>query len=566
MNIIQLQDRLKGFSQDQLVQEMQKPSGQVPQFLVLSELQRRKRMQEEFSSQQAKEPTTVAQDAVSAAGMPQAGVANAAAAMAPKTDMANNTGIASVAPQAMRRGGAVKRMFDGGSVSAMTDPAIIAMANRMGMTVEQYLASMPPEQAAQIEAQAKSRDTRDRMRAMEPVGDGMTFPTQSDLDRRYMDQTYGINTQQFQPAPIEAPPTMPSAGAAPVLPQGLPAALPGARSAGVPVDPYAPVASALEMAQIEYDRGSAGVNPRLYEAPAVPRASGPQYEEGTIFDPMTGAPITGGGVPGEVAGPSTGSFLQDLIQSEETKKAVQALRDRQAAASETAGAGPAGMPVPEATPPAAPPAAPPVAQPPSGTGGAGGAGGAGGVGGAGAPSSFESEILSMLKTKERAAEQDKWLSLAQFGLQLMASDKPTLGGAIGEAGMAAIPAFTSSRDKAAEERLKLLGALEQARMARTRAAGMGAASGAPSAKAMPAGVITALYTQLADVNAQLSMLPPVAPGEEDPDAVLRLQLKGAADKLQQQINLGMSQYGTPYAGAAAAAPAAAYDFDATQPG
>ena len=38
MNIVQLQDRLKNFSQDQLVREMQMPSGNLPQFMVLSEI------------------------------------------------------------------------------------------------------------------------------------------------------------------------------------------------------------------------------------------------------------------------------------------------------------------------------------------------------------------------------------------------------------------------------------------------------------------------------------------------------------------------------------------------
>ena len=42
MNLLQVQDDLKNFSQDQLVKEMQQPSGSTPQFLVLSELNRRK--------------------------------------------------------------------------------------------------------------------------------------------------------------------------------------------------------------------------------------------------------------------------------------------------------------------------------------------------------------------------------------------------------------------------------------------------------------------------------------------------------------------------------------------
>ena len=44
MNLIQVQDDLKNFSQDQLVKEMQQPSGSTPQFLVLAELNRRRRV------------------------------------------------------------------------------------------------------------------------------------------------------------------------------------------------------------------------------------------------------------------------------------------------------------------------------------------------------------------------------------------------------------------------------------------------------------------------------------------------------------------------------------------
>ena len=38
MNIIKVQDSLKNFSEDQLIKEMQQPTGNAPQFLVLSSL------------------------------------------------------------------------------------------------------------------------------------------------------------------------------------------------------------------------------------------------------------------------------------------------------------------------------------------------------------------------------------------------------------------------------------------------------------------------------------------------------------------------------------------------
>lgn len=93
MNILQVQDALKDFSQDQLVKEMEKPSGQAPQFLVLSELNRRQRMKQDFDARQAQQQPTVAEKLVAAAGAPQGGIGAMAQSMAPQTDMAMNTGV-----------------------------------------------------------------------------------------------------------------------------------------------------------------------------------------------------------------------------------------------------------------------------------------------------------------------------------------------------------------------------------------------------------------------------------------------------------------------------------------
>lgn len=52
MNIVQLQDRLKDLSDTQLQKEMSNPSGSAPQFLILSELKRRKDMRDRFAASQ----------------------------------------------------------------------------------------------------------------------------------------------------------------------------------------------------------------------------------------------------------------------------------------------------------------------------------------------------------------------------------------------------------------------------------------------------------------------------------------------------------------------------------
>jgi hypothetical protein len=62
-NILKLQDQLKGLPDRALMQYAQNPTGQVPQYLVLGELQRRKNMRDEFQQSQAQAPQkTVAEE------------------------------------------------------------------------------------------------------------------------------------------------------------------------------------------------------------------------------------------------------------------------------------------------------------------------------------------------------------------------------------------------------------------------------------------------------------------------------------------------------------------------
>jgi hypothetical protein len=109
--------------------------------------------------------------------------------------------------------------------------------------------------------------------------------------------------------------------------------------------------------------------------------------------------------------------------------------------------------------PATVPGTKPVADRSGGTGG----------GGAGDFGPIESRIARMLEEREKSAEADKWLSLAQTGLALMASDQPTLGGAIGEAGLAGIGALQQARSQYDKDIMSLLDM--QAGIQRARAAG-----------------------------------------------------------------------------------------------
>lgn len=116
MNILELQDNLKDLPDNALMQEMQAPTGSAPQFLVLSELKRRKRMRDDFQRQQNADMPTVAEEVVTAAGMPQEGIMGAARAMAPNTNMAQNTGMDTATPIPATRAPQPQMMADGGIV------------------------------------------------------------------------------------------------------------------------------------------------------------------------------------------------------------------------------------------------------------------------------------------------------------------------------------------------------------------------------------------------------------------------------------------------------------------
>ena len=120
MNIIELQDSLKDVSDNVLMREMQSPSGNMPQFLVLSELTRRRRMRDDYKRQQAVNMPTVAEEVMTAAGAPQEGLTAIARNMAPNSSIAQNTGADMAVqreptrmPQMMAEGGLVS-MANGG--------------------------------------------------------------------------------------------------------------------------------------------------------------------------------------------------------------------------------------------------------------------------------------------------------------------------------------------------------------------------------------------------------------------------------------------------------------------
>jgi uncharacterized OsmC-like protein len=118
MNIIQLQNMLRGAPDEALVNYVQNPQGQVPSYLVLSELQRRKDTRAKYQAEQAPE-TSVAEDLTQPA-QPQGGLGMLADQPQMQED---DQGVASLpVPDDMYQdqnyaGGGIVAFEDGGGVN-----------------------------------------------------------------------------------------------------------------------------------------------------------------------------------------------------------------------------------------------------------------------------------------------------------------------------------------------------------------------------------------------------------------------------------------------------------------
>ena len=122
MSIIDLQESLKDVSDDGLMKAFR--SGSAPQFLVLGELQRRKRMRDDFKRREAADTPTVAEEIITGAGVPQEGLIAMAGAMAPKTNVAQDTGLTQAMPMQPTRAPQPQMAASGGLMSFASGGAI----------------------------------------------------------------------------------------------------------------------------------------------------------------------------------------------------------------------------------------------------------------------------------------------------------------------------------------------------------------------------------------------------------------------------------------------------------
>jgi hypothetical protein len=118
--------------------------------------------------------------------------------------------------------------------------------------------------------------------------------------------------------------------------------------------------------------------------------------------------------------------------------------------------------------------------------------------GSGGMSDYETELMKIMKSREKAAESDKWLALAQVGMGLMQGGSGSFLGDVGAAGMKGLETLRTSRDQADTDKLSLLKAREDARIDRARIAASAAKGTAPNA--------TALKSVIADLDMEMAPL------------------------------------------------------------
>jgi hypothetical protein len=551
MNIIDLQERLKDLPEQALMQEMQMPTGTAPQFLVLGELKRRKRMRDDYQRMQASDMKTVAEDVITAAGMPQQGIMGLAQGMAPRSAIAQDTGVNDMmqrdavrAPQpqempvqGMYDGGYVRRMRDGGSpeddyliflerrnltdspearrmyaITAENNTAPRGISN-VSADVSAFLPNASGAATIDFDASATEEladDSRsfgqryvgDPLRSLfQPVGESMREtlqPVGEDLTqvlRGRPQESYSFvppRDPRLDPQPLSYDQIISRAqsGAMPSLDQlqsSVEAGLLTSQQAAdvqamtegtgyLPSDQEISAASAPGMSTVIPD------DPRLVTDPYL--LGGARTEIGqTVQDYLAGA-FGGRSVQeqldinaartkaieenvlsgGDGAGTSTAETIAPRTQDQGLSYGLGSLD------TGTIDVGPDGIPLSFGT--AATDAA---TQPDLTTTTSAIPDGGGGGGGGGALGSIESRVASMIEEREKSAQADKWLALAQTGLALMASDQPTIGGAIGEAGLAGIGAMQQARSAYDKDILTLLDA--QAGLQRSRASGGGGGGG-----------------------------------------------------------------------------------------
>ena len=431
MNLIQVQDNLKNFSQDQLVKEMQQPSGNTPQFLILSELNRRKRVKGDFEARQAKQQPTVAEEAVASAGVPQSGMMGMSEAMAPQS--AVSEGVGTSAPMKMASGGLAQFGNE--------------IRNSMGQEIDPYLDGVQQEAESKFNVDLNNNE----IGPIQQVPGGGVGPVQ---------QLPGPRMPTFNPG-------MGGKG----MPR--PAVISDMRARIRPSIDFSPAISSERLTNTPF-----GARRNYAEGGVIRAANGLPEEENKFGDGLVD--YIGGSFPAALNNLDTlGGYLnpfnyfgsddteKETVTEEDTTGIDQAINDASAN-------------IPDKQPEQKlnlTSAEPEVL-------------------------SIEQELLKRQAGLDKDRNFDKYMALAQAGLGILASDKPTLAGAIGEGGMSGLDAFREANKRYEEGLNDILNSRSKLEQAKIKASGKGTLDrkGALAAISSYNNDITAVRKAIQDVD------------------------------------------------------------------
>lgn len=521
MNVVKMQDSLKDFSDRQLLQTME--SGSAPQYLVLAEMQRRKKARENPANTEPQPETSVADDIMGGiTGLP----------MRPM-QMAEG-GIVSFAA-----GGKTGRM-KGEEEACWTDtrtgekycPPDTPQTEmpRTGQRKSfQEGGMVPPDEMANIEVQKRLQE----LRAANP--NATEYDTIQDLMREgssVVPAMYGSDTPSTSAA---------QASPAESMPQPEPMS-----------EPFQDGIGSLPVVQPGGDDSSAGMGT------SFPAGRGTAASEGISFSDISDFFTRDAGVEGdrrsrrasryegaaEEAQADTGGMDDTPPPSGRMAAASERLAERE---SREADDRPAGEPTGDDEEAELNRLAPAPEPPPQPT----------------QPQQPEYQDGLMQRMEELRAERDRTedgarkeainQALIQAGLSMMASDNPDFLGALGEGGIQGLAAYSGAQ-QAAQERQGAIGDemtdLMIAREANDlrRQAADARAAGALSDQAFAR--VNTLQNQLEDINTQLAENPTMEDEAKAQLTTRRDQIRQALDDALSKVGIDLSAAGGTNSGPA----------------
>jgi len=194
MNLLEIEDAVKGMSDQQLLQEAMNPSGNIPQFLIVSEKQNRDKVRKEYAQNKPQEGTVaqriMAGDSGIMGAMPQQ------MAMAPqmpqRMPQMPPQGIQQAMPPQRMFGGGVVRMQEGGRAKGKNIIIQEILASNPNPTMADFLAAGLTQEDIQNYSYLINPSALDRARSGVPFG--------RPASEMYQGAGFDMNMQMFDPA------------------------------------------------------------------------------------------------------------------------------------------------------------------------------------------------------------------------------------------------------------------------------------------------------------------------------------------------------------------------------